>query len=303
MDETTTVQGRELAKDDIELVRRLIEANPSRNRTQLSQELCLLWNWRAANGQIKDMACRTLLLKLEQRGHITLPERQTPGRGSRKLSIPYVPHNTASIACSLSILEPVDIELVGRSIGLDLFQCLLSRYHYLGFSSTVGENMKYLVFDREHNPLACLLFGSTAWKSTPRDDFIGWDDETRKTNLKFLTNNMRFLILPWVRVPHLASHILGRVARCISSDWMAKYGHPIYLLESFVEQERFRGICYHAANWIYVGQTKGRSRNDRYTTLKVPVKDIYLYPLTKRFRETLSQQVGEQKGRQEEDDK
>jgi len=280
MDETTTVQGREITQDDIELVRRLIEANPSRNRTRLSKELCLLWNWRTANGRIKDMACRTLLLKLEQRGHITLPGRQSPGRGCRKVPIPYVPHNTASIACALSALKPVHVQLV-EDIGLqDLFQCLLSRYHYLGFRSTVGENMKYVVFDREHNPVACLLFGSAAWKCAPRDDFIGWDANTRKANLKFLTNNMRFLILPWVRVPHLASHTLGRVARRISSDWIEKYGHPIYLLETFVERDCFRGVCYQAANWIYVGQTKGRSRNDRYTTLKVPVKDIYLYPLT-----------------------
>ena len=147
--------------------------------------------------------------------------------------------------------------------------------------------MKYMVFDRGHNPLACLLFGSSAWKCAPRDDFIGWDAKTRKSNLKFLTNNMRFLIFPWVRVPHLASHILGRVVRRISSDWMAKYGHPLYLLETFVEWQRFRGICYRAANWIYAGQTKGRSRNDRYATLKVPVKDIYLYPLTRRFWEAL----------------
>jgi len=303
MDETQTVQGREITQDDIELVRRLIEADPSRNRTRLSQELCLLWNWRAANGQIKDMACRSLLLKLEQRGHITLPRRRSPGRGCRKVSIPYVPHNTASIACSLSALKPVHVQLVEDPGLLDLFQCLLSRYHYLGFRSTVGENMKYLVFDREHNPLACLLFGSAAWKCAPRDDFIGWDAETREANLKFLTNNMRFLILPWVRVPHLASHILGRVARRISGDWVKKYGHPIYLLETFVEQDCFRGICYQAANWIHVGQTKGRSRNDRYANLKVPIKDIYLYPLTKRFREVLSQQIGEQKGRQMEDDK
>ena len=163
--------------------------------------------------------------------------------------------------------------------------------------------MKYMVFDREHNPLACLLFGSSAWNRAPRDDFIGWNAPDREANLKFLTNNMRFLILPWVRVPHLASHILGRVARRISSDWIEKYGHPIYLLETFVERDYFQGICYQAANWIYIGQTKGRSRNDRYTTLKVPVKDIYLYPLTKRFREALSQRVGEQKGRQVEDDK
>src|SRR4030066_93046 len=172
MDETTTIQGREITQDDIELVRRLIEANPCRNRTRLSKELCLLWNWRAANGQIKDMACRSLL---------------------------------------------------------DLFQSLLYRYHYLGFSSTVGENMKYMVFDREHNPLACLLFGSAAWNCAPRDDFIGWNAETRKANLQFLTHNMGFLILPWVRAPHLASPILGQVARRISSDWMVRYNHPIYL--------------------------------------------------------------------------
>jgi len=282
-----TLQGREITKDNIELVQRLIEANPSQNRTWLSKELCLLWDWRADNGQIKDMACRTLLLKLEQRGHITLPRRRSPGRGCRKVSIPYAPHNTAPIACVLSDLEPVHIQLVEGTSLPGLFQCLLSRYHYLGFGSTVGENMKYMVFDREHNPLACLLFGSAAWKCAPRDDFIGWDTNTRKVNLNFLTNNMRFLILPWVRVPHLASHILGRVVRRISSDWLEKYGHPIYLLETFVERQRFRGICYQAANWIYAGQTKGRSRNDRYATLKVPVKDIYLYPLTKRFREAL----------------
>jgi len=291
MDETATIQGREITQDDIELVRRLIEANPCRNRTRLSKELCLLWNWRAANGQIKDMACRTLLSKLELRGHITLPKRRTPGRGCRKVSIPYVPHNTASIACSLSALKPVHVQLVENTSLLDLFQSLLYRYHYLGFSSTVGENMKYMVFDREHNPLACLLFGSAAWNCTPRDDFIGWNAETRKANLQFLTNNMRFLILPWVRAPHLASHILGQVARRISSDWMVRYNHPIYLLETFVERERFRGACYQAANWIYVGQTKGRSRNDRYATLKVPIKDIYLYPLTKRFRETLTHEA------------
>ena len=241
------------------------------------------------------MACRTLLLKLEQHGYITLPRRRSPGRGSRKVSIPYVPHNTAPIAGVLSDLEPVDIQLVYDTGILHLFQCLLSAYHYLGFGSTVGENMKYMVFDRGYNPLACLLFGSAAWKCAPRDDFIGWDVRIRKDNLKFLTNNMRFLILPWVRVPHLA--------RRISSDWIEKYGHPLYLLETFVERQRFRGICYQAANWIYVGQTKGRSRNDRYATLKVPVKDIYLYPLTKRFREALSQRVGEQKGGQVEDDK
>lgn len=295
MEETRRVQGREIARDDIELVRRLIEANPSLNRTRLSKDLCLVWNWRASNGQLKDMACRALLSKLEQRGHIILPRRRTPGRGSRKVSIPYVPHKTDTLASSLRDLEPVSIRLVDDADLAGLFQCLLARYHYLGFRSTVGENIKYMVFDREQNPLACLLFGSAAWKCAPRDDFIGWNAQTRKANLKSLTNQMRFLVLPWVRVPHLASHILGRVARRISWDWIERYGHPIYLLETFVERDCFRGICYRAANWINVGQTSGRSRNG-HPGLKVPVKDIYLYPLTKRFRDSLSQRADEQEG-------
>jgi hypothetical protein len=206
-------------------------------------------------------------------------------------TIPYVPHQTTVITGSLDAVAPVYSEVVEGRGQSKLFKYLLSRYHYLGWSGIVGENMKYLVFDRKHDSLACLLFGSAAWKSAPRDNFIGWDAATREANLQLLTNNMRFLILPLVRVLHLASHILGQVAGRISSDWMARYKHPIYLLETFVERERFRGVCYQAANWIYVGQTKGRSRNDRYATLKVPIKDIYLYPLTKRFRETLTHQA------------
>jgi hypothetical protein len=151
-----------------------------------------------------------------------------------------------------------------------------------------------MAFDREQTPLACLLFGSAAWKCAPRDEFIGWDTEARRANLRYLTNNMRFLILPWVRVPHLASHILGRVTRRINLDWVRKYGHPLCLLETFVERDCFQGTCYRAANWICVGQTRGRSRNDRDHTLRVPVKDIYLYPLAKGFRDILSQRAGEE---------
>jgi len=282
------IQGKSITHKDIELIRQMIDDNLSWNRTRLSRKLCLLWNWRTANGQIKDMACRNFLLKLEKRGYIRLPlSRHSCGKAHKKVPIPYVAHKTSSIICDLGSLSPVHIELAKDKDLLRLFKYLLSQYHYLGFSGTVGENMKYMVFDKEGRPLACLLFGSAAWKTAPRDDFIGWDADTRRRNLRFLTNNMRFLILPWVKVPHLASHILGRVARGISSDWIKKYNHPIYMLETFVEKERFRGTCYRAANWIYVGQTKGRSRNDRYSTLKVPIKDIYLYPLTKRFREIL----------------
>ena len=287
------IQGREVTQEDIELIRRLIEDNPSQRRTPLSKELCLLWNWRAPNGQIKDMSCRSLLLKLEQRGHITLPKR-SPAGGSHRGSIPYVPHKTDPIVCSLRDLEPVSIQLVEDADLLGLFHCLLSQYHYLGFRGTIGENMKYMAFDRQQNPLAGLLFGSAAWKCAPRDDFIGWDAKTREANLQLVTNNMRFLILPWVRVPSLATHILGQVARRISVDWQKKYGHPIYLLETFVERDRFRGTSYQAANWIACSQTKGRSRNDRYGTIKVPIKDVYLYPLAKEFRGLLCRRAGQE---------
>jgi len=292
MDRTMVVQRREITSEDIGLVRQLIETNPFWHRPRLSKELCLLWNWRAPNGQIKEMACRTFLFKLEQRGYLILPpSQQSRVKTVFRRTIPYVPHQTTVITGSLETVAPVYSEVVEGRGQLKLFKCLLSRYHYLGWSGIVGENMKYLVFDRKHDLLACLLFGSAAWKSAPRDNFIGWDAATSEANLQLLTNNMRFLILPWVRVFHLASHILGQVARRISSDWMARYNHPLYLLETFVERERFRGVCYQAANWIYVGQTKGRSRNDRYATLKVPIKDIYLYPLTKRFRETLTHEA------------
>jgi hypothetical protein len=170
-------------------------------------------------------------------------------------------------------------EVVRDGYDLSLFRTFLSKYHYLGYSGSVGENLKYLVFDRQGRPLACLLFGSAAWKTAPRDRYIGWDDLARRRNLALVTNNMRFLIMPWVKVAHLASYVLGYVSRRICSDWEERYGHPVHLLETFVDTELFRGTCYRAANWIYVGQTKGRTRNDRNTRIRMPLKDMYLYPL------------------------
>jgi hypothetical protein len=288
MKKTTIIQGRETTETDIQLVRELIANNPSWNRTRLSRELCRLWNWRDISGRPKDMACRSFLLKLERRDFINLPTRQTTsGFGGRKLLIPDVAHSTDTITGSLRELSPIQFELVADPEKLRLFKCLLSRYHYLGFDRTVGKNLKYLVFDKDYRPLACLLFGSAAWKVVERDRFIGWDAAAKAAKLDFLTNNTRFLILPWVKVPHLASHILSRIARRISTDWMQKYQHPVLLLETFVDCERFRGTCYQAANWIYVGKTTGRSRNDRYSNLKVPVKGCYLYPLVRGFREAL----------------
>jgi hypothetical protein len=221
-----------------------------------------------------------MLLKLELLGYITLPHRRSKSvNGYRNRSIPDIIHDTQAITCNLGELSPVVAEVVRDGYDLSLFRTFLSKYHYLGYSGSVGENLKYLVFDRQGRPLACLLFGSAAWKTAPRDRYIGWDDLARRRNLALVTNNMRFLIMPWVKVAHLASYVLGYVSRRICSDWEERYGHPVHLLETFVDTELFRGTCYRAANWIYVGQTKGRTRNDRNTRIRMPLKDMYLYPL------------------------
>jgi len=198
-------------------------------------------------------------------------------------------HDTTEINGDIRNILPIRLEIArdGTFQGLE-FKSLISQYHYLSFDRNVGENLKYLVFGRQGQLLACLLFGSAAWACAPRDQFIGWTTSSRRNHLIYTTNNTRFLILPWVKVPHLASHILGLIIRRIASDWQDKYGHRLYLLETFVEKERFKGTCYKAANWIHVGETTGRSRNDRYSNLLVPIKVIYLYPLDKNFRELLT---------------
>lgn len=283
------IQGRLLSGNDIEEVRAVIDSNPLWWRSRISQELCNRWGWVNQMGRPKDMACRSMLVKLEAKGHIALPiRRKFPSNALRSLSIQNINHDTTPIKECLQNLQPLSIEIVKGGDSLSLFGCLLSRWHYLGYSGTVGENMKYLVRDRFGRPLSCVLFGSAAWKVACRDVYLGWSKETRERNLYLVTNNMRFLALPWVQAAHLASHILGRIVRRIREDWMAAYGHSVELLETFVDTSRFRGTCYRAANWRYIGQTKGRSRNDRYNNLNVPVKDVYLYPLTASFREILA---------------
>jgi hypothetical protein len=282
------IQGRFLTQEDMDWIRKLIADHPDWHRSRLSQEICSAWNWVNANGMLKDMACRTMLLKLERLGFLRLPAARSVGVGNAVRIRRTVDHSREEITCSLRDLTPLSSEVVRDAATSRLFKHALAEYHYLGFSGAVGENMKYVVYDRAQRPLACLLFGSAAWKVSSRDEWIGWTPALRQANLSFVTNNMRFLILPWVRVPHLASHILARIARRISEDWMEKYGHPIHLLETFVEQDRFRGTCYRAANWIRVGQTQGRSRNDTDRTLRVPVKDVYLYPLLSGVRKALT---------------
>ena len=240
-------------------------------------------------GQLKDMAARTLLVKLEQRGLIELPaRRQVPTNRMRCGAQPAIIEPAERIVCALADLQPLRVEEVsGRPAERAWIRGALSQLHYLGFGGVVGQNLQYLVRDGQQRPLACAVFGAAAWKCQDRDRFIGWSAEQRQSNLGLIANNSRFLILPWVKVPHLGSWILGRVAGRIARDWRAKYGHPVLLLETFVERERFRGTVYRAANWQSVGVTVGRTRQDRHTCIQVAVKDIYVHPLCRRFREVL----------------
>jgi hypothetical protein len=283
------MQGRPIGPVELEQVRGLLASHPDWSRYRLSRELCQVWNWRNPVGQIKDMAARSLLLKLEQRGWVALPVRRrlSPNRMRHK-QMRSLPHPTDPITGSLRELQPLQIqELSQQPEARPLFDWLLHQYHYLGYTSAVGQNVQYLVRDRQGRDLACVLFGAAAWQTRGRDAFIGWTAAQRQAQLHQVANNSRFLILPWVRVPALASHILGRVARRIAADWLGRYGHGVALLETFVERGRFRGSCYRAANWICLGQTRGRTRQDGRHVLQAPVKDVWVYPLQADFRKVL----------------
>ena len=291
MEQSHLIQGRLLREPDIADIRCLIAAHPDWSRRRISVELAEVWNWRTCTNQLKDMAARSLLLKLEQRGILVLPPRRKEAsrRSHIATATPADELQPANITGPLAALQPLRLETVtAGSPDYASFLRYLARHHYLGFRGPVGENIAYLARDCQGRDLACILFGAAAWKTKPRDSWIGWDDATRARRLPLLANNSRFLILPWVRVPHLASHILGRITRRLATDWRARYGHPVWLAETFVERQRFRGTCYRAANWTCVGQTQGRTRQDRVHNISAPVKDIYLYALAPRFREELN---------------
>src|SRR6201998_487591 len=265
--ESLYVQSRTLEAKDLKWIRRLIDGHPGWNRTKLSRHIAQRWEWRNQAGQLKDMAFRPLVPPMAE----ALVE---------------------PIESRISILEPLSIVPAQSREELALFDWLLWRYHYLPYSGAAGENIKYLVFDCRARPLACLLYGAAAWKLWIRDQFIGWSKQQRQANLCYLANTLRFLILPWVRVKNLASYLLSASLSMLSGHWQLKYGHPIYLAETFVDCERFRGTCYRAANWSWLGQTQGRGRSDRPRQLCVAIKDIYVRALCKDFGQRLTQSFG-----------
>ncbi|PYV06781.1 MAG: hypothetical protein DMG10_00860 [Acidobacteria bacterium] len=283
-------RGRAVSAEDIAFIRRLIAAHPGASRRALSAKLCEAWGWKQANGAPRDMVCRGLLLMLDRAGEIDLPPvRFTPPNPlvERQRPAPVL-IDTTPIRGSLSELRPVGFRPVRRTSDEPLFNSLIEQHHYLGYEQPVGEHLKYIV-STAGRPMACLAWSSAPRHLGSRDRFIGWSAEARRRNIRFLAYNTRFLILPWVQVEHLASHILGRMAKRLSEDWERSYGHPIYFLETFVDPERFRGTCYRAANWVVLGRTTGRGKDDQTNRPNRPIKEVLGYPLTPRFRQWLAE--------------
>lgn len=287
-------RGRSVTSEQIAFIRQRITDHPQLSRWKLSRQLCEAWQWKQANGALRDMVCRGLLLMLHRAGEIELPpvKRQVRNRlAERERPEPVIPDNRP-VRGPLSNLQPLEFVQVRRTAEEPLFNSLIEQYHYLGYEQPVGEHVKYLVKAPSLNGgriIACLAWASAPRHLKLRDRYLGWSDEARERNVRLAAYNTRFLILPWVRVPHLASHILGRMAKQVPADWQKLYAHPIYWLETFVDTSQFAGTCYRAANWQEIGRTQGRGhRADTFEQTR-SVKQMLGLPLHRKFRELLKE--------------
>lgn len=294
MTEVLRIRGRDVGCADLEQIREWLGLHPHWSRRRLSEELAKHWDWRTPTGQLKDIAARDLLNRLEARALIRLPVRQRRGGRQPLRALDLPGQGNLNLAPRAPIQQRPFCELLplcwqqaqpGQPERAQVVR-YLAEHHYLGYPDGLGQ-IHYLVRDRQGQDVACLLFGPASWKVAARDEFIGWSGSQRQSRLSHLANNSRFLILPWIQTPHLASHVLAQAVRRLRVDWPARHGLPLWLVETFVETERFSGICYRASNWIKVGQTQGRTRNDRQHLRNAPRKDVYLLPLCPRFREHL----------------
>jgi len=291
MPQSLHLQGRAWSLEQIEQIGQWVVEHPSWSRYRLSRQLCLRWQWVRPNGQWADIAARSFLGKLQQRGLIELPplRRASPNRMKHR-PLEGVALNSSPLEAELGALGPLELYEVSQDPERrSVFATLLATEHYLGYRSTVGENLQYLLCTAQDRPVAAWLFGAAAWRCRVRDQWIGWTDEQRAQRLHRLANNTRFVIPRWVRVPGLATWAWSRIARRLDRDWQAKYGHGIELVETFVDRSRFRGCSYAACNWLELGLTQGRSRQDREHRLQVPRKAVYIYPLRRQARQRLCQ--------------
>jgi hypothetical protein len=288
MDVVLRYRGRGVTTSEVKEMRELIAAHPQASRRALSKLVCERWGWVQPNGTPRDMVCRSLMLELHRAGHIELPpvRHVNPNPLAHRKKPAPVEVDRTPLVSSLRALGPLVIRQVRRTAEEPLVNGLIEMHHYLGYTQPVGENLKFLVTASER-PVACFTWSSAPRHLGPRDRFIGWSAHARRENIRFVAYNSRFLILPWVEVPHLASHLLGRMTRILPAEWEAVYGHRVHLAETFVYPEKFRGTCYRAANWVFLGRTTGRGKDDQTMRPNRPLKDVLGYPLTKRFRRLL----------------
>lgn len=283
-----TYRGREVKASDIAFIQALIAEDPGSSRRALSKKLCEAWNWVQPNGSLRDMVCRSLMLELDRAGLIELPpvRCRPPNNVLNRRVSDSVAVDSTPLRAPLTELQPLEFRQVRGTEHEKLFGALLQAHHYLGYTRPVGEQLKYLVYAKGR-PIACLAWSSAPRHLAPRDRFIGWSAQARRQNIRFIAYNSRFLVLPWIEVRHLASHLLGCMAKVLSSDWEHVYAHPVYYLESFVDPERFQGTCYRAANWLLLGRTTGRGKADHTNKPNRSRKEVLGYPLTRHFRHQL----------------
>jgi hypothetical protein len=281
--------GREFSPADLAHIRQLLALQPALGRVALSRRVCQDLGWLNALGQPKEMSARVALLRMERDGLIQLPApRSHNGRGQRRFQLTAASDPQTPVQAPLRVLEPLRFQRVSDGRLSQLWNELIARYHYLGYRPLSGAQMRYLVGSAEGRLLAALGFGACAWQVQPRDRYIGWNDRQRRAGLHRIVNNARFLILPWVQCPGLASRILSGILKPLRADWRLRYGYQPLLLETFVEVPRFTGTAYRAANWIRLGQTRGRGKLEKQHCQIVPLKDIWVYPLHRNFRQILS---------------
>jgi hypothetical protein len=284
-----TYRHRIVSEADVDFIRQLIAQHPGASRRRLSEKLCQAWYWVQPNGRLCDMVCRGLMLALHRAGRIELPpvRRVLPNPIAEHRKPKLVPVDSTPLCASLPQLQPLEFRQVRRTPEEALFNSLVEQYHYLGHVQPIGEHLKFLIYAQER-PIACLAWSSAARHLASRDHFIGWSPQARRQNIRYIAYNLRFLLLPWVAIPHAASHILAGMARRLSGDWQQVYGHPLYFLETFVDPTRFRGTCYRAANWIVLGTTTGRGKDDiHHRGANRPLKQVLGYPLCADFRQRL----------------
>lgn len=290
MDCVLRYRGKNITAAQARFIQELIERYPGLSRRALSEKLCQEWNWVQANGRLRSMVCRGLMLALHRAGHIQLPPvrfRPPNPLGQRPPPQALLELKWEPIETTLDQLGPVEARQVRRTPEEKLFGSLMQAYHYLSYTQPVGEHLKYLFYAGK-TPIAAMAWSSAPRHLGPRDRFIGWSQDQRRVNIHLLAYNTRFLILPWVRVANLGSHLLAQAARVISGDWRRLYHHPIYFLETFIDPQRFPGICYRAANWRFLGLTTGRGKDAPTKKANRPLKELWVYPLAKDFRAKLS---------------